>query len=318
MNTEAPRAAGPVHWGELNRPVIVAVLGDAELARLADDVGIRLSHFATEEAFREAEGQVTAEAYDAVVVAFEPWPDVDGVALAQGLRRRCVGTVVVGRAGHQFLLQERLSVVPPSATATVRRWDLQAAIAVAAQETWALAPMRDPWADPNWPDEITEEALPEPDVVEVRPVLPPPPPAASQIRQADDGSATRSTMIQLFGDELVAPPVPQASPVPSVHTASGPSWAREGTREWAPSGTTLAKLAQGAEDSVRRQAALPEIATLPDGRPPERVELAESDHSTPPAPRPRRVHGAQRVAWLLIILSLGLLTAVLARAVWLR
>jgi len=309
MNATDTERAG---WRGVGRPVVVAVLGDLDLAALVEDPGVQVCAFPSEAAFLEAEPGLTADAFDAVVVAYAPWPQVDGVALARGLRRRCIGTVVVGESGHQFLLEEQLAVVPPSATAPVRRFDLQAAVAVAVQETWALAPMRDPWSGSE-PERTTEDHVLEAEVLDSRP-LPPPAPSVtpSRVRQDALGRASRSTMIQLFGDEdlgaLEAPPLPASAP------SALPSWASDGTREWSPSGSVLAELTRAYGDDVPLPGVASPSVTAVSAPPADMPSggAAEGDQSLvllPPPPRGQR-------GWVIAAAALGVLTGLLAMALW--
>lgn len=241
-------------WRGIGRKIVVGVLGSPALAELAQDAGVDVSLYETEASFRVSEPAFTAEVFDALVIDEAPWPDVDGVALARELRRRGIGTVVVGRASSRYLLEERLAVLPRSATTEVQQVDLHAALAVAAQETWALAPMRDPWGE----GDPSEETTADHDVRRARAGGRGPPPVPSvtpsQIRVDAAGHASRSTMIQLFEDEaLHAPALPR--PAAAAVAESGPTWASSKTREWDPSQSMLIEVSQGAFDSERPIAA---------------------------------------------------------------
>lgn len=318
MNTQTPPTAAAGDWRGIGRPIVVGVLGSPALARLVEDAGVQVSLYETEESFRISEPAFTADVFDALVISREPWPDVDGVALARGLRRRLLGVVVVGASGDRYLVEERLAVLPVSATGGVRKEDLHAAVSVAAQETWALAPMRDPFAGGDRSEETTAEYLLNPEVLAVEAEPPRVSATPSQIRVDDAGQASRSTMIQLFDEDLVGLQAPKLAPKAAAAAAvaeSGPTWDNQGTREFAPTQSMLFEANKGAFESDLAAAARvsPSARTTE-----ENLDLGcfESDQPAP-APVARRAQTqSRRWFWSAVILgftALGMLGALLWR-----
>jgi len=322
-STEYALPDAPSGWRGVGRPLFVAVVGDENLYKLTAGVGIEVMHLQTPSALQRMQDQLEPGGVDAVVVAYEPWPGVDGVTLARDLRRRCLGTVVVADTSHQFLIEERLAVVPISAMGGVRKQDVIAAVAVAAQETWALAPMRDPFSldDPTQPGAppnvtaavSTSQVLAVEETVRRALPPPPPPPTGSNVRQSQEGYATESTMIELFGEEFVNPSQAPGLLAPDLPAPSkSPSWAQTSTKQWAPDAGMLADLAMAAE--VGGDPVEGEVTTSPDrpARLPEPTPTVEADPTPLPVLRP-----ASR-GYLFAIMLLGVLVGLLLMALVLR
>jgi hypothetical protein len=246
------------------------------------------------ERFVELQGYLAPDSIDACVVARDPWRGCNGLQLARDLRARLIGTVLVSDQVAEHLVQERLTVVPVGAA--VRPGDLEAALMVAAQETWMLAAMmdaaaaqapararaRDPWAE-------DEPTFPSPAEQAWSGVG-----AARPAQIAPSVTASLPTLeLRLFGDlsgfegpALEAPMPPRISARPPGPTPP-PSWAGSTTRQVEVSASLLAQLAMDASGAP--PAPPPPVPAPPAPPPPAAVPARRGP---PPVPAPSGVWAA--------------------------